>query len=56
MIFGSSQNQTPSQRQPFGNISGNSINRPSMSGYGMSAGMKVGRQQGNGKSSILEHI
>ena len=53
MMFSSSQNQTPSQRQPFGNISGNSINRPSMSGYGMSAGMKVGRQQGNGTSSVL---
>lgn len=53
MMFGSSQNQTPSQRQPFGNLSGNSINRPSMSGYGMSAGMKVGRQQGNGMSFVL---
>lgn len=53
MMFSSSQHQTPSQRQPFGNISGNSINRPIMSGYGMSAGMKVGRQQGNGTSSVL---
>ena len=50
MMPNSSQNQTPSQRQPFSNISGNSVNRPSVSGYGMSAGMKVGRQQGSGKS------
>jgi len=56
IMFSSSQNQTPSQRQPFGNISGNSISRPSMSGYGMSAGMKVGRQPGNGMSPILRSM
>ena len=44
----SSQGQTPAQRQPFGNLNINSINRPNVSGYGMSAGMKVGRQQGSG--------
>ena len=47
----SSQSQTPSQRQPFSSITGNSVNRPHVSGYGMSAGMKVGRQQGNGRSA-----
>ena len=49
-MLSSSQNQTPSQRQPFGPISGNSVNRPNVSGYGMSAGLKVGRQQGSGMS------
>ncbi|KAL8831942.1 MAG: hypothetical protein Q9191_000582 [Dirinaria sp. TL-2023a] len=43
----SSQNRSPSRRQPFGAITGNSINKPSGTGYGMSAGMKIGRQQGN---------
>ena len=45
----SSQNHTPGQRQPFASISGNAIDRPGVggSGYGMSAGMKIGRQQGN---------
>jgi len=28
------------------NLGGNNVNRPSISGYGMSAGMKIGRQQG----------
>ena len=36
---------TPAHRQPFANISGNTMERPGMNGYGMSAGMKVGRQQ-----------
>jgi len=45
--MGSSQMQTPSRRQPFVNVTGNSVNRSSVSGYGMSAGLKVGRQQGN---------
>ena len=48
-LMGSSQMQTPSHRQPFINGAGNSVNRPIGSGYGMSAGLKVGRQQGNGK-------
>ncbi|KAL8854357.1 MAG: hypothetical protein Q9221_000844 [Calogaya cf. arnoldii] len=35
---------TSSQRLPFGGPS--SVNRPNFGGYGMSAGLKVGRQQG----------
>lgn len=46
-LMGNSQIQTPSHRQPFSNVTGNSVNRSSVSGYGMSAGLKVGRQQGN---------
>lgn len=37
--------QTP-QRQPLANVGTGSINRPIISGYGMSAGLRVGRQQG----------
>lgn len=40
------QNHTPSQRQSLAGLNVNSVNRSGMSGYGMSAGMKVGRQQG----------
>lgn len=40
------QNHTPGQRQSLGNFNINSVNRNGLSGYGMSAGMKVGRQQG----------
>ena len=36
--------QTPSQRQPLVNLGSSGLNRSSISGYGMSAGMKVGRQ------------
>lgn len=43
--------QTPSQRQPLANVGSSSLNRSGVRGYGMSAGMKVGRQQG--KSFIL---
>ena len=43
-----SQNRSPSRRQPFNTITGNSMSKPTASGYGMSAGLKVGRQQGNG--------
>ncbi len=50
-LMGSSQMQTPSHRQPFTNVTGNSVNRSSVSGYGMSAGLKVGRQQGNRNST-----
>lgn len=39
-------NETPAQRQHFGNFNTHSASRNSLSGYGMSAGMKVGRQQG----------
>ncbi|MCJ1230733.1 hypothetical protein MMC12_007407 [Toensbergia leucococca] len=44
-LVGSLQSQTPSQRQPLGSVNTNSVNRSGVSGYGMSAGMKVGRQQ-----------
>ena len=43
---GGMHNQTPSQRHPLGAVNVNSVNRSGISGYGMSAGMKVGRQQG----------
>ena len=49
-LVGSLQSQTPSQRQPLGSVNTNSVNRSGVSGYGMSAGMKVGRQQGMGIS------
>jgi len=50
-----SQSQTPGHRQSFPGITVNSAVRPSVSGYGMSAGMKVGRQQGESalRSSTL---
>ena len=41
-----SHTQTPSQRHPMFNMNSTTINRPSVSGYGMSAGLKIGRQQG----------
>lgn len=47
MVNGNSQNHTPAQRQPFTSVDVNSVNRTGLSGYGMSAGMKVGRQQGD---------
>ena len=40
------QNHTPGQRQSLASLNMNSVNRNGLSGYGMSAGMKVGRQQG----------
>ena len=43
--------QTPSQRHPLGAINGNSVNRSGISGYGMSAGVKVGRQRGTSASA-----
>ncbi|KAL8868251.1 MAG: hypothetical protein Q9174_005111, partial [Haloplaca sp. 1 TL-2023] len=36
---------TPSQRLHLGTMNPNVVNRPNMGGYGMSAGLKVGRQQ-----------
>ena len=48
---GGVHNQTPSQRHPLGSINVNSVSRSGMSGYGMSAGVKVGRQQGTSASS-----
>ncbi|KAL8776121.1 MAG: hypothetical protein Q9194_003352 [Teloschistes cf. exilis] len=42
---GLSQGQTPSQRLPLGTMSAGSANRSNLGSYGMSAGMKVGRQQ-----------
>lgn len=41
------QNHTPGQRQTLAGLNLNSVNRNGLSGYGMSAGMKVGRQQGS---------
>ena len=38
--------QTPPQRSALGNISNMPGSRSGVSGYGMSAGMKIGRQQG----------
>lgn len=38
--------QTPSTRRQSYNASGTPLGRSAVSGYGMSAGMKVGRQQG----------
>ncbi|CAD6571333.1 MAG: hypothetical protein ASARMPREDX12_004322 [Alectoria sarmentosa] len=40
------QNHTPGQRQSLAGLNINSVNRNGLSGYGMSAGMKIGRQQG----------
>lgn len=40
------QNHTPGQRQSHADFNMSSVNRNGLSGYGMSAGMKVGRQQG----------
>lgn len=37
---------TPSRRMPLGNMSANSVNRSNHGDYGMSAGAKIGRQQG----------
>ena len=39
-------NHTPGQRQTLANLDSNSTHRNGLSGYGMSAGMKVGGQQG----------
>lgn len=46
LATGTSQTQTPAQRRPLGGLNGNSSSRTGVSGYGMSAGLKVGRQQG----------
>ena len=43
---GMSHLPTPSQRLPLGTMGPNSLNRPNVGVYGMSAGLKVGRQQG----------
>ncbi|KAI4191538.1 MAG: hypothetical protein LQ346_004752 [Caloplaca aetnensis] len=42
---GMSQNPTPLRRMPLGNMSASNVNRSNFGGYGMSAGLKVGRQQ-----------
>ncbi len=52
-FMGSSQMQTPSHRQPFASMTSNSVNRSSVSGYGMSAGLKVGRQIGGGRYTVF---
>ncbi|KAL8965376.1 MAG: hypothetical protein Q9197_006544 [Variospora fuerteventurae] len=41
-----SHNPTPSRRVALGNTSASNLNRPGFGGYGMSAGLKVGRQEG----------
>ena len=38
------QNQTPAHQQPLASLNANTLSRPSMSGYGLSAGLKVGKQ------------
>ena len=38
------QSQTPTHQQPFASLNANTLSRPSMSGYGLSAGLKVGKQ------------
>lgn len=38
------QSQTPAHQQSFAGLNANTLSRPSMSGYGLSAGLKVGRQ------------
>ncbi|KAL8716783.1 MAG: hypothetical protein Q9225_005921 [Loekoesia sp. 1 TL-2023] len=43
---GLSHNPTPSRRMPLGKMSASSVNRSNYGGYGMSAGAKIGRQQG----------
>ena len=46
MINGDLQHHTPVPRQTLGGLSTNNVHRNGLSGYGMSAGMKIGRQQG----------
>ncbi|KAF6236070.1 hypothetical protein HO173_005698 [Letharia columbiana] len=46
------QNHTAGQRQSLASLNMNSVNRNGLSGYGMSAGMKVGRQQGSRPSEM----
>ena len=36
--------QTPAHQQSFTGLNANTLSRPSMSGYGLSAGLKVGKQ------------
>ena len=38
------QSQTPAHQQSFAGLNANTLSRPSMSGYGLSAGLKVGKQ------------
>lgn len=38
------QSQTPAHQPSFAGINTNTLSRPSMSGYGLSAGLKVGKQ------------
>ena len=46
MINRDLQHHTPAPRQTLGGLSTDNVYRNGLSGYGMSAGMKVGRQQG----------
>ena len=43
---GGSQIQTPAHRLPLASLNVNSGSKNRLSGYGMSAGIKIGRQQG----------
>ena len=52
-LMDGSQMHATSYRKPFANVNGGSVNRPSVSGYGMSVGMKVGRQQGRCQCSVI---
>ena len=45
-LFTNGDIQTPSLRRPLEKLNSNSIPRSGVGGYGMSAGLKVGRQQG----------
>ena len=38
------QSQTPAHQPSFAGVNANTLSRPSMSGYGLSAGLKVGKQ------------
>ena len=38
------QSQTPAHQPSFAGINANTLSRPSMSGYGLSAGLKMGKQ------------
>ena len=50
---GSSHGHTPPLRRPLNGINGNAGNRSGTSGYGMSAGIKVGKPNGTVSLPIL---
>lgn len=52
-LVGKFQNtHTSMPRQPLNGANTSNVNTTGMSGYGMSAGMKVGRQQPTGSSNL----